>query len=468
MATPSGDSVPTGPSAIAGLLQGGKWTFGGTPVLTYSLHINGMSTWSTSTAGAVDNAFAAWQAVANLKFQNVTPGGYVAFQDSAADIAVTISYDILDYWPGGAVAGVAGFPDATDAIAYRAQLSQAWSAALAASIVYSEGTYPNPEGDIFLEKTNPNGNPPPVIDPNYAAFLNAHQGGADFATMLHEIGHSLGLKHPHDDGDNGRPLLAEEKDTGFWTVMSYEETSADVVFGNQVTPMPLDILAVQYLYGANMSYRTGSNVYVLETDGRVKTIWDAGGIDTLDASGLGMSLNMDLRPGGFTHHGPGSTTAIAYNVAIEKAIGGSSNDTITGGSANNDLNGGGGGDLLLGGGGNDTLLWAKSDRYDGGVGDGDKLRVTIASIDLTTVADSSIKNVEQIDLTGSGNNRLILKASDLLNISSTTDTLKVLGNAGDSIDIVGKFTRGALSGGFRTYKVGSGILLVDADITNVA
>ncbi|OJA03123.1 hypothetical protein BGC33_01795, partial [Bathymodiolus thermophilus thioautotrophic gill symbiont] len=46
-----------------------------------------------------------------------------------------------------------------------------------------------------------------------------------------------------------------------------------------------------------------------------------------------------------------------------------------------------------------------------------------------------IQDIEIIDLTGSGNNTLKLNLNDLLDISSSTNVLKVMGDAGDKVDI---------------------------------
>ncbi|OJA03792.1 hypothetical protein BGC33_00530, partial [Bathymodiolus thermophilus thioautotrophic gill symbiont] len=43
--------------------------------------------------------------------------------------------------------------------------------------------------------------------------------------------------------------------------------------------------------------------------------------------------------------------------------------------------------------------------------------------------------IEIIDLTGSGNNTLKLNLNDLLDISSSTNFLKVIGDTGDKVDI---------------------------------
>ena len=46
------------------------------------------------------------------------------------------------------------------------------------------------------------------------------------------------------------------------TVMSYDIVAPEPgPSGFAVTPMPLDILAIQHIYGANMTYRTGDDVY---------------------------------------------------------------------------------------------------------------------------------------------------------------------------------------------------------------
>jgi hypothetical protein len=48
-------------------------------------------------------------------------------------------------------------------------------------------------------------------------------------------------------------------------------------------------------------------------------------------------------------------------------------------------------------------------------------------------------------------------------------TLTILGEAGDTVDIVGSFTSHGQAGGFRIFTVGAAMLLIDADIplTNV-
>jgi Ca2+-binding RTX toxin-like protein len=121
--------------------------------------------------------------------------------------------------------------------------------------------------------------------------------------------------------------------------------------------MPLDIAAIQYIYGANMSFHTGNDIYALTNNGVVSTIWDAGGTDTLDASPLGFGTTINLNAGSIMMTGTsGAITAIAYNVTIENAIGSGGNDTIYGNNADNVINGGAGNDTMAGGVGNDTYV----------------------------------------------------------------------------------------------------------------
>ncbi|MDC9714557.1 MAG: Ig-like domain-containing protein, partial [Gammaproteobacteria bacterium] len=81
-------------------------------------------------------------------------------------------------------------------------------------------------------------------------------------------------------------------------------------------------------------------------------------------------------------------------------------------------------------------------QVDGGGGD-DTLQLSGSGLllDLTTLNNSRIKDIENIDLTGSGDNTLKLNLDDLLDISSSSNILKVFGDSGDKVDIdTSKFT----------------------------
>ncbi len=213
-------------------------------------------------------------------------------------------------------------------------------------------------------------NPSLAFDPDWA------EGGYNYFAMLHEIGHGLGLKHPgnYNAGGGGSPppYLPSALDSTQYSIMSYNDyrntdplTNLDI---QPITPMVLDIQAIQYMYGANMSTNAGNNSYQFDIqDPFYMTIWDAGGLDEINLSNWTNSSVINLTPGAYssiryrddnanTNFYTGENNlGIAYNSYIENAIGGSGNDTLIGNDRANLLNGGNGNDTIDAGSGNDTV-----------------------------------------------------------------------------------------------------------------
>lgn len=135
---------------------------------------------------------------------------------------------------------------------------------------------------------------------------------------------------------------------------------------------------------------------------------------------------------------------------------------------NDRLIGGGGVDVLYGGAGNDTLSFgATARRLDGGSGR-DTLRIDGNGANLAL--SNRLREIELIDITGTGNNSLTFTRLDVLNLSDTTNQLIVNGNAGDRVTstsqgwaFAGTTTQDSIL--YRQYNSGAATLLVDADIT---
>jgi len=244
-------------------------------------------------------------------------------------------------------------------------------------------------------------------------YVQPSVGTYGFHTILHELGHALGLKHGHEVAGAFRALPGAANSMPF-TVMSYASfTGASLSGGytNQSTSfaqslMMHDIAALQRLYGANFTHNAGDTVYRWDpTTGEMiingvgqgapagnrifATVWDGNGVDTYDLSAYGSNVSINLAPGSWSTF---STDQLARldssgsrvapgNIAnalqfqkdarslIENAIGGSGNDRIIGNVADNRLTGNGGNDTLIGGTGNDTLLGGNGrDQLTGGDG----------------------------------------------------------------------------------------------------
>lgn len=358
----------SGQISIDALVAGTKWGggLGAGATISYSFpFINGSSAVFTGPGGvysdlneanaaqhyglnavqqaSATNALQAWANVANI-----TPQLVADTSTSVGDIRLAFTSASNTVSDGGAAWGWASFPDA----------------------FYPSG------GDVWISSS--------ITDTDWAS------GSYNYMSLIHELGHALGLKHPFEDGD-----LDLAHSNRQYSIMAYDDAphslfvditatargySWESYYVVPDTPMVYDIAAIQYLYGANTSYNTGNNTYTFDpATPFLRTIWDAGGNDTISVSNFSNGCVIDLTPGHYssitipsevrTDIDWGSTPpptgtydgtndlGIAFGAVIENAIGGSGNDTLIGNSVANRLQGNGGSNSLDGGSGIDTAVY---------------------------------------------------------------------------------------------------------------
>jgi len=310
---------------------------------------------------------------------------------------------------------------------------------------FNPGTNYEYYGDIFLTTS--------YNDPSQDYSLQ--EGGWGYSTIAHELGHALGLKHPFESPntlptgeDNlNHTIMSYENVNNYIPILSFTSTGIAIDY-RSLNPnfySIYDIAALQSFYGVNETTNLEDNTYSLYySDYELITIWDAGGLDTIDLSNETGSSTIDLRSGSLNSADQQTLTqviatqqsiaaqhnksqhndwiadnitdlytdndlytgidnlGIAVGVIIENVTTGIGNDVITDNEVNNTILTGAGNDsIYLGHGGEDYL--------DAGAGE-DKLYLDISFLDLNISKSSDIytittdtfkvnfTNVEQVQL----------------------------------------------------------------------
>lgn len=319
--TPVGMIFPTANTAFAGLLSFlkiGNLPSGYETVVSYSFpYINGEAIFSgldgkgdysrlnehtkgfalnAEQMGAVRNAFSLWSDVANITFEEVS--------ESESEVGtIRLAWTDVSY-----------------------ENALAWA--------YYPSVYPT-GSDIWFAHGAINHNKADIYTDSWDV------GSSNFRTTLHEIGHALGLSHPWE----GYRPMSETYDNWNYTVMSYSPGAYSYRLYPE-SPMISDIAAIQHMYGANMSHNAGDNIYTFDSETPfLKTIWDAGGDDTIDISNFNNGSIINLNEGTiskiYLDKGE-SILGIAYGVDIENVRGSAGDDRVIGSGNGNHFFGGDG------------------------------------------------------------------------------------------------------------------------------
>ena len=325
-------------------------------------------------------------------------------------------------------------------------------------------------GDVFLGENG--------------AVPSKYVGLDGFSTIMHEIGHALGLKHGHD---TDRGALGAGFNNNQYSVMTYAAfEGADLSGGGATEQRPgsapqgymmFDIAALQAYYGVNWDRVGKEAVYRWDDDGQQSingvrvldkaimsskkiftTVWTQGANSTFDLGNFNENQVDDMQPGGFlkfstaqladlNKNAPAGTANFIAKGNVFNALlpdgdtlsllrnikTGAGNDTITGNDADNDIAGGAGDDTILGGAGNDTISGGPgADRIDGGAGV-NVLRDTLADMQGDTIVNMGF----DMGLHASGS----LVGRDHLSVTVTAGGA-TLDLGGTSLQLTGSFDGG--------------------------
>lgn len=260
----------------------------------------------------------------------------------------------------------------------------------------------------------------------------SYAGGYGIQTVLHELGHALGLGHsgPYNGSVPSSSQVIYTTDNRQYSIMSYVDagsaTASAVATRNGDAPSPAnyqnsngtfylttpgryDILAIQRLYGVassgplSTSETFGFNASAALTSSLpmfdftintnpVVTLYDSGTGNTLDLSDFSATSIVDLNPGQFSSvNGMVDNIGIDFSTWIDTAIGGAGNDTFYVNAQDDAIDGGGGTNTVVFSGdrANYTLSHSATQIIVSGNGNG--ITDTLIDVETLQFADTSVQ-----------------------------------------------------------------------------
>ena len=330
---------------------------------------NASTSWSQTQLDNIIKILTSYSQMANLNFGSIQ------------------NYSASGYTP----ANVGNLSNINISLIYRPDLNFSGESALGTDINFK---YLGSAGDIII---NINGLGVRGLS-NDTSFNDNTFG---YHALMHEIGHSLGLTHPHLSSTSAGTVLTAnynlttsvgfsalgfhissgaDMNKDYFTIMSYDETltPSNTLIVAQ-SPMILDVIALQELYGAGIgSSGLGDDIITPGASGSVsqyRTYFDTGGHNTINLVNYsaGAYINLGVPISGANHlvgvsmsradgdklfaTGADPSSLRWYYGEFQDVIGSTSNDLIYGNSLDNVIYCGGGNDIINGGGGNDTVVF---------------------------------------------------------------------------------------------------------------
>ena len=266
------------------------------------------------------------------------------------------------------------------------------------------------------------------------------RGGGEYLywTVIHEIGHGMGILHPFS-GNGIRPSVGDALDDEQYTVMSYTGATDANAYGHAITPMALDIAALQAQYGAS-DLAMGNSSYTLTdprsadlrlAEGNVQigrayySIWDAGGTDTIRYGTSANSVMINLNDATLDRSRVASDVAPSITALQNTAGWDSLSAVLQRETANDDYHAGGFFSRVISQSGG---TWQG---IDGGfsIANGADIENAVGNSNADFLIGNELANV----LTGAGGNDTMIggRGNDMLQGGAGIDTAGYSGNGGE-------------------------------------